>query len=200
VKRIANASAFLSAYFKEIGRLDSAYTYQEIMLAAKDSLYSQQKVKEVQNIFFNEKIRQQELKEARAKAEEEREHNLQMVGIAAFIITFMLFLLMVSKRNLNTKTVEILGVIALLMVFEFISLLIHPFIAHITHHQPVFLLMFLVAIAALLVPLHHRLEHWFVAQLSHRSFARIDDHQAASHLSALDENKAEVEPSGDILI
>jgi hypothetical protein len=56
-------------------------------------------------------------------------------------------------------------VIALLIVFEFLNLLLHPFLERITHHNPVLMLLSLVCIAALLVPLHHRLEKWAVRKL-----------------------------------
>jgi hypothetical protein len=44
-------------------------------------------------------------------------------------------------------------------------LIIHPFLERITHHNPFFMLLILVGIAALLVPLHHRIEHWATAKL-----------------------------------
>ena len=56
-------------------------------------------------------------------------------------------------------------IIALLIVFEFLNLLMHPFLERITHHNPVLMLLSLVCIAALLVPLHHRLEKWAVRRL-----------------------------------
>ncbi|HVX27394.1 MAG TPA: hypothetical protein VHB70_13680 [Parafilimonas sp.] len=50
--------------------------------------------------------------------------------------------------------------LGLLIVFEFINLVIHPYISEATHDSPIFMLIVLVAIAALLIPLHHRLEKW----------------------------------------
>jgi hypothetical protein len=50
--------------------------------------------------------------------------------------------------------------LGLLIVFEFINLLFHPYLERFTGHSPVLMLAILVAIAALLIPLHHRLEHW----------------------------------------
>jgi hypothetical protein len=53
-----------------------------------------------------------------------------------------------------------MGLASLLMLFEFISLLIHPFIEKITHHDAVLMYLILLLIASLLVPLHHKLEGW----------------------------------------
>ena len=61
--------------------------------------------------------------------------------------------------------IEFLGVIALLIVFEFLNLLLHPFLERITNHSPIVMLLALVCIAALLVPLHHKAEKWATAKL-----------------------------------
>jgi two-component system NtrC family sensor kinase len=60
-KHILNTSNFLSALYESIHLVDSAYAYQKITIAAKDSLFSQEKIKEVQNLRFAEQVRQQEI-------------------------------------------------------------------------------------------------------------------------------------------
>jgi hypothetical protein len=55
--------------------------------------------------------------------------------------------------------------VSLLIVFEFINLLIHPFLEKITHHSPLLMLISLVGIAAIIIPFHHKLEHWAVNKL-----------------------------------
>jgi hypothetical protein len=61
--------------------------------------------------------------------------------------------------------IEFFGVIALLIVFEFLNLLLHLFLERITHHTLLLMLLALVCIAALLVPLHHKAEYWATAKL-----------------------------------
>jgi hypothetical protein len=56
-------------------------------------------------------------------------------------------------------------VTALLVVFEFFNLLLHPFLQRITHHSPMLMLLALVCIAALLVPLHQKVEKWATSKL-----------------------------------
>lgn len=63
------------------------------------------------------------------------------------------------------KLVGFLSVVALLVVFEFINLLVHPFLEKFTHHSPVLMLFALVSIAAILVPMHHRIEKWATIKL-----------------------------------
>ena len=61
--------------------------------------------------------------------------------------------------------IKFFGVIGLLIVFEFLNLLLHPFLEKVTHHSPTLMLIALVVIAALLVPLHHKVEHWATTKL-----------------------------------
>jgi len=71
----------------------------------------------------------------------------------------------IETQKKQTARYEILvnffffAVIALLIVFEFLNLLLHPFIGNITHHSPILMLLAMVSIAAILVPLHHKIEH-----------------------------------------
>jgi tetratricopeptide (TPR) repeat protein len=167
-KRVLNASSFLSGYYRSLNRIDSAYHYQEITIAAKDSLFSQEKVKALQNLTFQEQIRQQEIAEANKKAEEERRSNIQMLGIGSFITFFLGFLFIFSKRETNQKAIRFLGLLGLLLLFEFISLFLHPYIGLLTHHSPVMMLLMLAAIASVLVPLHHRLQEFIKERLAHR--------------------------------
>jgi NADH:ubiquinone oxidoreductase subunit 3 (subunit A) len=105
---------------------------------------------------------QQQEKEAEAvQAEEERQVNIQYAGIAISLIIFIsLFLLLSGSIIINEKWISFLGILGLLILFEFINLVFHPYLAKITNHSPIMMLAILVAIAALLIPLHHRLEHW----------------------------------------
>ena len=172
-ERVLNASQFLTTYFKERGRLDSAFRYQELSIIAKDTLFSQEKTKEVQNLTFAERQRQQEIAEQKLADEETSRKNLQLAGIAIFIPTFFLFVLFLSRRKAKPRTVEFLGILALLLVFEFVTLLVHPYIEHWTNDTPVLTLLILVAIAAILVPLHHRTEHWVKSKLVHKAHLPI---------------------------
>ena len=58
-----------------------------------------------------------------------------------------------------------LSILLLLVLFEFVNLLVHPFLESVTHDSPVLMLLALVVIAALLVPLHHRLGKWATHKL-----------------------------------
>ncbi len=115
---------------------------------------------------FENEVRQQELTQEKVKLEEQRKQNIQYALIALGIITFIILFLLLSRSFItNTKLITFFGVVALLMVFEFLNLLLHPFLERVTNHAPVLMLLALVCIAALLVPLHHRVEKWATTKL-----------------------------------
>jgi tetratricopeptide (TPR) repeat protein len=141
--------------------------YLKIAMTAKDSMFNIEKVKQVQLLSFNEATRQEEIIEEKTRESEERIINLQLIGIAIFIPFFFLALLALSKSRTHHKVIEFMSVISLLLVFEFISLFIHPFIQNISNHSPILELLILVIIAAILVPLHHKLTDWMRDKLVH---------------------------------
>ena len=151
----------LDKSFTATNQQDSANIYFRMGTALKDSLYSNEKLSASQAISFREKIKQQELDREKLKTEEERKNNIQYAALAIGILFFISFFLLLSRSIIvNEKWLSFLGILGLLVVFEFINLLIHPFLVTVTHHSPVLMLLALVAIAALLIPLHNKLEHW----------------------------------------
>lgn len=150
----------------EKSNCDSTLKYANIYKIANDSVFSNKINQQIQVMTFDETLRQQELSSEKFIAEEQRKQNIQFALIAFGIILFIILFLLLSRSFItNTKLIEFLGVIALLIVFEFLNLLLHPFLERITNHSPVLMLLALVCIAALLVPLHHRLEKWATAKL-----------------------------------
>jgi NADH:ubiquinone oxidoreductase subunit 3 (subunit A) len=108
-----------------------------------------------------------------AKEEEEkqqRKQNIQYIFLTIGIVTFLiLFFLLSHSIIVNEKWISFFGMLGLLIVFEFINLLIHPFLERVTHHNPFLMLFALVALASLLIPLHHRLEKWIKTKMTEKN-------------------------------
>jgi tetratricopeptide (TPR) repeat protein len=162
-------AATLLASLYEKANSDSTLKYLRMSIALKDSLFTQEKTRQVQSLTINEQLRQSKMEEEKELATEERKKNLQMAGIGAFIPLFFGIVLLVSKRKAKPKTIQFMGLLGLLLMFEFISLFLHPYIGEWTHHTPVLMLLILVLLAALLVPMHHKLEHWIKEKLAHKA-------------------------------
>ena len=146
--------------------VDSAFKYSELSRITNDSLFNAKAIQQTQLMTFEDELRQQKSAAEKLKAEEQRKQNIQYALLALGIITFIILFLALSRRHItNTKVIQFLGVVALLVVFEFLNLLLHPILERITHHNPILMLLTLVCIAALLVPLHHKLEKWATNKL-----------------------------------
>ena len=161
-----NAAGYLSQVYNKLHQPDSAYYYLSMESSLKDSVFNQTNINKIQSLAFNEQIRKIDEEAKQATTEEQRRLNLQYALIALGIITLISLYLLLSRSFItNTKLIEFFGVVALLIVFEFLNLLLHPFLERVTHHSPILMLLALVCIAALLVPLHHKVEKWATAKL-----------------------------------
>lgn len=153
-----SSSLLLSELYEGANDTESL-RYHKLALAARDSLFSQEKNQEVEALRFSETLRQQEMEASKKQAAEERKNNLQYAAIAfGLIVFFILFLLLSHSVIASPGLIKFLGVLALLIVFEFVNLLLGPFIGRITSNSPSLMLVFMVCIAGLLIPIHHRLD------------------------------------------
>ena len=166
------AYEYLYKSFEQTNRQDSLNKYFRLAMTTKDSLFSLEKIKSIQALSFREDLRQQEIATEKLKEEEERHQNIQYASITLGIIIFItLFLLLSRAVIVNEKLISFFAILGLLIIFEFINLLIHPWLAHFTHESPVLMLLALVLIAALLIPMHHKLEHWIKEKMVEKNKA-----------------------------
>ena len=169
---LSSKPAKLLADIYEKTNCDSTLKYAKALKTANDSLTNSKINQQILLMTFEEDLRQQEAAAEKIKEEQQRKQNIQYALLALGIITFVISFLLLSRKHItNTKLIQFLGVVALLLVFEFLNLLLHPFLERITHHSPVLMLLALVCIAALLVPLHHKLEKWATNKLVEKNKA-----------------------------
>jgi hypothetical protein len=156
---ISNIAEVLKKIYTHSGNKDSIIYYAQLQIDYKDSVSNQKRLSEFQNMTFAQQLRDiDEQTKSRLDAEQ-RNQNIQYALIALGIIIFIILFLLLSRGVItNVKVIRFLSIVALLIVFEFLNLFLHPFLERITHHSPLLMLLALVCIAALLVPLHHRLE------------------------------------------
>ncbi len=169
---IVDGAEMLRKIYNHLNKKDSAYYFAEIQFAYKDSIASQQIVNEIQNMTFAKQLKDNEEQIKADQAKEEREKNIQYGLIAITLITFLILFFLLSRSIVvNARMIEFLGVLALLIIFEFVNLLLHPFLGKITHHSPVLMLLAMVSIAALLIPAHHYIEKWITHKLVEKNNA-----------------------------
>lgn len=163
---IANVANLLRKIYSHYSQQDSIIYYAQLQIDYKDSVYNQKRLAEFQNLTFTQQLREIDEQAKRKQQEQNRKKNIQFALLAVGIISFLIIFLLLSRRVItNARVIEFLGIIALLIVFEFINLLLHPFLERITHHSPLLMLLALVSIAAFLVPIHHKTEKLATAKL-----------------------------------
>ncbi len=166
---LLNTCNFLAEYYKHIHEVDSAYVYLSSMIAVKDSIFSQEKTRQIQSLSFDEAMRQQEIATNKAAENLEHKNNLQVLGITAgIIILISLFFVLSQSFIVHEKWIKLLGIIGLLVVFEYLYIFIDPYVIKITNESPLWMLLVLVLIAVLLEPVHTRIEYW----ITHKMIAK----------------------------
>jgi tetratricopeptide (TPR) repeat protein len=168
LSRQLESAKLLSGLYKSSKNIDSAFAYVSIEKELNDSVNSRNKIRESQILAMNEQIRQKTIEEERKKQDKERKNRLQLLFIGMFIPAFFLITLLVSRIRLHIRAIKLLGILSLLFFFEYLTLLLHPTVAALTNHTPVIEILIFVGVAAILIPLHHKAEHWLIHKLLHR--------------------------------
>jgi len=185
----------LEKAYHAAGKPDSAYLILKLHAALQDSLVNAEALSKVENMRFSAQLKDKE--EERIKAEEvtERSRNIQFGIIALIVITLGIFLLIFSRTAVvGAKAIKNLSLIALLLFFEFINLLVHPFLGRVTHHSPILMLLCMAAIAGLLIPLHHRMEKLITNMLVSKN-NRVRLEAARRTIEELEGNRGETKAS-----
>jgi tetratricopeptide (TPR) repeat protein len=168
ISRQLDAAKRLTEIYKKKKNIDSAFAYLYLEKILNDSVNSREHIRDVLRLSSDEQIRQRTMLEAKKKDEEERRQRLQLLFIGIFSPAFFLLTLFLSRVRLHIRAIKLLGILSLLIFFEYLTLLLHPTVAELTDHTPVLEILIFVAIAAILIPLHHRAEHWLIHKLLHR--------------------------------
>ena len=93
-----DASNLLSSLYESKGLIDSAFRYQKISMALRDTLFNKERIQQVQNFTFGERLRQQDL--AREKTEYRNKIKLYVLlsGLALMIL-FAVYLVRNSRQK-----------------------------------------------------------------------------------------------------
>lgn len=158
---IAEVCEQLYKLYDETRQTDSAYYYLQQTLIYKDSINNAIVQSQIQNTILLLHLDEKEKEVRLAEDNIKHRQNVQYIALAiGIIILLLLFFLLSHSIIIGTRTIEFVGTITLLMVFELILLYIHPYLGKWSNESPLFMLLALVLIASILTPLHHNVEHW----------------------------------------
>ena len=140
------------------------------MIDTEEEMFSREKLSRMNMLVFNEQLRQKELEMEKIHLAKVQSERLQLSVLAIVIIVFIIAFLLLSRSFIvSQRFVRSLGIVLLLITFEYIDQLLHPIIANLTNHTPVLMLLILVSVAALMVPLHYKLEKWTKYKLTEKN-------------------------------
>jgi signal transduction histidine kinase len=104
--QVQRATTLLTNEYKAVNDYKNAFYYQEITQQAKDSLFSQQKTLQFQNLVFNEKQRQQEA-QAKEIAYQNKIRFYTLLGVlVVFVLIAAILLFANSQRKKANSTLK----------------------------------------------------------------------------------------------
>jgi tetratricopeptide (TPR) repeat protein len=153
------AAKNLDSLYAASGNLQQSGVYKGIYYQYKDSIEVLNKEKELVQVEAGDELQRQTRLEKEKEESKKRRNNIQYIGIVIGIITLFVSLVLLGMFKVSAGLLKAIGFFVFLMLFEFIFLVFKKNIYSITHGEPWKDLAFMIALAALLVPLHHWLEH-----------------------------------------
>lgn len=154
-----------SLYYSQ-GKTAEAYQFAKLNLQYSRQAELVHQEEELLKLEVENEARERELIAHREVEETERKHNIQYMGISIMIVVFFIILAMLGSFKVPAAVLKGLGFISFIFFFEFIIMLADHKIHHITHGEPVTFLAFKIVLIAILLPLHHWMEHKVVHYLS----------------------------------
>ena len=147
-----------SIYVKK-GDYKLANEYNSLYYQYKDSIDKLKKENELTQIAaFDEQQRHERVLLEEQEAKEKR-NRIQYMGIIIGITILFVALVMMGWFKVSANTIKAIGFFSFLIFFEFIFLVFKKNIYGVTNGEPLYDLAFMIGLAAILVPLHHWLEH-----------------------------------------
>lgn len=143
-----------------LGDYKNAFYSYTLYSKINDSIFSIDKQSEIFNLMTKEEIEEKDRAAEKASEEKERIEYLEMGGVCLFIVSLVIILIVIREKQINPEIIDVLCTFSVLIFFEFINLLIHARIEALTDHNLILTLLCLLVIASIIIPIHHKLEHW----------------------------------------
>lgn len=174
---IRKSSKQLDTLYAETGDQEMSSRYKSQFYLYKDSIESLKREKELVQVEADDE-EQRQLKAAKEAEElKKRRNNIQYLAIVIGILGLFVSMVILGMFRVSAGLIKAIGFFVFLMLFEFIFLVFKKKIYAITHGEPWKDLAFMIALAALLVPLHHWIEHKVLHYLtSHNRLTAAGSH------------------------
>jgi tetratricopeptide (TPR) repeat protein len=165
---LQNAALNLDSLYRRTGDYRQAYAYRMQYANYSDSLRSLAKETDLLKLEVDNDNRRREREAREEGLSREHRHNVQYMGFTMGLVVLFIVLVMLGWLAVPPSVIRALGFLSFIFLFEFIILLADKQIQAWTHEEPWKVLLIKISLAAILVPLHHWLEHKVILYLSSR--------------------------------
>jgi tetratricopeptide (TPR) repeat protein len=165
---LQNSAKNLDTLYEKSGDFKTAYSYNLEYNMYRDSLKTLSRETDLLKLEVDNDNRQRDRIANEEKENIQHRHNIQYMGLTAGLAGLFVLLIMLGFFVVHPGTIRALGFFSFIFLFEFIILLTDKQIDEWTHGEPWKILMIKISLAAVLLPLHHWLEHKVIHYLSSR--------------------------------
>ncbi|MBN4062109.1 tetratricopeptide repeat protein [Bacteroidales bacterium AH-315-I05] len=165
-ERQLNACGELVLCYVENENYQKAHGFNKIHTALKDSLFNEEKSKEIGKLEARYEFEKSEAERKRIEEEQQRQlvvavkrrNLLQYSGIFIGIVILLALVFVVGRVNLSVRLSEGLVFFTFLLFFEFLLVLTEPYVEEWTGGTPLYKLIINSALALLIFPAHQFFE------------------------------------------
>lgn len=173
IKPISDFILELSKLYAATNNLDNAYRYQLQFNAYRDSLIRLTNSRQLVFLEIEKESAKRVQDEKDLALQMEKTRNLQYMGITIAIAVVFIGMLLIGMFPISKFTIRALSFFAFICLFEFIIVMIDGYLHHKFHGDTLSIWLTKIVIIALLLPLHHYLEHWAVHFLESKKLQRL---------------------------
>ncbi len=159
-------SLYLDSLYRLKGDYKQALVFSNLSHLYKDSLNNLSKEKELMQAEALDEQQRQTRQAEEMAVKVTRRHNIQYRIIIIGIVALIIALVMLGMFKVSATTIKMLGFFTFLMLFEFIFLVLKKQSHSLTEGEPWKDLVLMIVLAAVLLPLHHWLEHKVIHYLT----------------------------------
>jgi hypothetical protein len=159
------ASLHLEKLYAEEKKFEEAWQFSSNSRQLNDSINKLAEKGKLLMLEINHETQQREIMEQHEIQQTHRRHNLQYSGMVVGILAVFLILILLGSFKVNKWAIQVLGFFSFIFLFEFIILVADQKIHHLTHGEPWKILLIKIVLIAILLPLHHWIEHKVVHYL-----------------------------------
>ena len=156
----------LANCYEKLGRHELALEHFKIYSMQKDSMFNEQKSKDLGKLEAKHEFETAETERARALEEKnqkendkrQRRNNLQYSAILIFIVLLFAGVFALGRFSIPVRLAEGMIFFSFLLFFEFMLVMLDPYIDRVSGGAPAYKLMFNAILAGMIFPLHSLFE------------------------------------------